>query len=428
MGDKCLTKNLSIMKKMNIQMNCPNCGNNIKLDQLLVKEFEQSIRENLEAELSLRESELNQKREEFKILQQQLSKEKEDVDEIVSERVKSLLHSKEEALKESIRKEVSDERANQLQQLEDELIKKSAQLKEYHGTKAQLERLRREMEEAETRIILEKEKELTERLEQARMTIKEQVQQEHFFKLKEREQIIESLKLKLDEAKRKAEQGSMQGQGEVLELYLENLLRNTFPTDEIIEVKKGELGADCIQKVRTASGVEIGTIVWEAKNTKAFSNSWIDKIKQDGLKSNADVLIIVSSVMPSDLKGKFAIKDGVWICQRDSIVDLCLALRFGMLKIQSALITQENRESKKDLLFDYLTSENFKNMFESILDSFKKIQDSYQQEKLRTQRLWKEREKQLELALANTIEFYGTIKGISSSVPEVQSLDIRPAA
>jgi hypothetical protein len=414
--------------KTNVQ--CKKCGtqNEIDIDQLLVSQFEQGIRKDLEAELLERQSELNEQQEEYQTLFQQLSKDKESVDELVNTRVKSQLHSQEKALKDSIRKEIDEERSAQLQELETELIKKSAQLKEFNGTKAQLERLRREMEEAETRIILQKEQEFTERLEQARSSIKEQTHQESFLKLKEKESVIAQLKEQLDIARRKAEQGSMQNQGEVFEIYLENLLRTTFPSDEIFEVKKGEFGADCIQIARTNTGVEIGKIIWESKNTQSFSNGWISKLKKDNLVAKADVMIIVSSTMPKEAKGKFFIKDGVWICSKESIVDLSLALRFGMLKVQSVMISQEGKESKKELLFDYLTSENFKNTFESILESFKKIQDSYNSEQIKLQRLWAERKKMLEQALASTVEFYGTIKGISSAVPEVKLLELAQAS
>lgn len=428
MEDKCLTKKLSIMKKMNIQMNCPNCGNNIKVDELLVSQFEQSIKKDLEAELSIRESELNQKREEFKLLQQQLSKEKEDVDEIVSERVKSLLHTREETLRESIRKEVGEERANQLQQLEDELIRKSAQLKEFHGTKAQLERLRREMEEAETRIILEKEKELTERLEQARSTIKEQIHQETFLKIKEREKVIEDLKNKLDEAKRKAEQGSMQLQGEIQELEIIELLKELHPHDEIMQSKKGANAADILQIVKTQSGADCGMIYYESKRTKSWSNEWISKFKQDNIHAKADILVLVTNALPKGIQ-RYGIVDGVWVCGFNDVKELSLVLRFGLLKLQQVALTQQGKESKMESLYKYLTSEDFKNVFESILEGFRTLQESHNGEKLKMQRLWKEREKVLERILSNSVEFYGSIKGIAgAAIPEFNLLEFRPAA
>jgi len=405
---------------------CPICGNTI--NKKLVTQFEESIKNDLHAELSRREEELNKKKKEFTQTKQLLEKEKEEFDGMVKAQVHMQMLSKEDTLKESIRKEISEEKALQLEELEKELIKKSAQLQELNKSKAQLEILRRDLEEAETRITLDKEKEFSERLEAARQLIKEQEQKASFLKLKEKEHIIDSLKVKLDEAKNKAEQGSMQIQGEVQELSLEEMLRSLHPTDEILEVPKGKRGADCLQIVKTNQGTEIGKILYESKNTKNFSDAYIEKIKSDNLAAKADIMIIVTRAMPQDIETNFAIKDGVWICSYDSVQDLTLALRFGLLKLQAVAITQQGKDSKMELLYNYLTSEEFKNVFEAILSGFKIIQDSHHQEKLKLQNLWKQREKVLEQILSNTIDFYGSIKGISTSIPDIKMLDFPKAS
>lgn len=413
--------------KTNVKMKCPSCSATINVDELLISQFSDSIRKDLQAELSRKEAELNQERADFKLLSEQLSKEKTEIDDIVSQRVKATLHSKEEQIKESIRKELNEEKSNQLQELENELIKKSSQLKELNGTKAQLERLRREMEEQEAKIVLDKEKELTERLEQARSSIKEQVQQESFLKLKEREKVIEDLKKKLDEAKSQAEQGSMQLQGQVQELEILELLREFHPYDECTQSKTGSNAADILQIVRTASGAECGKIYYESKRTKSWSNDWIKKFKQDNVNTKADILVLVTNALPKDIQ-RYGIIDGVWICSFVDVKELSLVLRYGLLKLQSVAITQQGKETKMEALYKYLTSEDFKSVFESILEGFKTIQDSHHSEKLRMQRFWKEREKVLEKVLSNSIEFYGSIKGIAgAAIPEIQMLDLRQA-
>jgi hypothetical protein len=415
-------------QKTKLNMNCPSCGTNISVDELLVTQFEESIKKDLQSELQLREEELSKKREEYKQLALQLSKEKEDVDDLVNSRVKQLVNSREEALKASIQKEVEDEKKMQLEELENELIKKSNQLQELNGTKAKLQRLQREMEEAETRIILEKEKEMTERLEQARFTIKEQAQQESFLKLREREKVIEDLKNKLDEAKQKAEQGSMQLQGEIQELEIINILQEFHPFDEITQSKKGANAADILQVVRTQNGAECGKIYYESKRTKSWSNEWVKKFKQDNINTKADILVLVTNALPKDIQ-RYGIIDGVWICSFNDVKELSLVLRYGLLKLQSVAITQKGKESKMELLYSYLTSEEFKNVFESIIQGFRTIQESHQSEKLKMQRLWKEREKVLEQVLSNSIDFYGSIKGIAgSSIPEIPMLQFLPKA
>lgn len=414
--------------KTKMKMNCPNCKTEINVDELLVQQFEQSIKKDLETELQKRESELNQKQNEYNELHRQLAKEKEEVDELVNSRVRSQLSSKEEAMKELIRKEINEEKTLQLQELENELIKKSSQLKELNRTKAQLETLRREMEEAETRIVLQKEKELTERLEQARSSIKEQVQQESFLKLKERESVINQLKEQLDIAKRKAEQGSMQLQGEIQELEIIELLTEFHPYDEITQSKKGANAADILQIVKTQNGAECGKIYYESKRTKSWSNEWVKKFKQDNINTKADILVLVTNATPPNIQ-RYGIVDGVWICSFNDVKELSLVLRYGLLKLQSVAITQHGKESKMELLYSYLTSEDFKNVFESILEGFKTIQESHQNEKLKMQRLWKEREKVLERVLSNSVEFYGSLKGIAgSAIPEVKMLDFQQAS
>lgn len=416
------------MKTTNAKMNCPNCGTEINVDELLISQFQDSIKKDLESELQIRKEELSQEKMEFKKLSLEFAKEKETLEESIQAKVKAQLLSREESLKEAIRKEINDEKSLQLQDLESELIKKSAQLKDLNGTKAQLERLRRDMEEAETRIILEKEKELSERLEQARSSIKEQVQQESFLKLKEREKVIEDLKNKLDEAKRQAEQGSMQLQGQIQELEIIELLREFHPYDEVSQSKTGANAADVLQVVRTQSGAECGKIYYESKRTKSWSNEWIKKFKQDNINTKADILVLVTNALPKGIE-RYGILEGVWVCSFNDVKELSLVLRYGLLKLQSVAITQHGKETKMESLYFYLTSEDFKNTFESILDGFKTLQDSHNGEKLKMQRLWKEREKVLEKILSNSIDFYGSIKGIAgSAIPEIPMLgDFRQA-
>jgi hypothetical protein len=409
--------------KTNYKMTCPNCSTTISVDELLVSQFKQSIKRDLEDELLKRETQLKQEKQEFKKLSEQVAREKEEIEEQVSAKVKALLRQKELALKETIRAEINSEKAQQLQDLESELVKKSNQLKELNGTKAQLERLKREMEEKETTIILQKEKELTERLEQARLTIKEQVQQENFLKHREREKIISDLKLKLSEAVRKAEQGSMQLQGEVQELEIIKILQEFHPHDEITQSKKGANAADILQVVKTHNGNICGSIYYESKRVKSWSNSFIPKFKQDNQKQKSDVLVLVTSALPKGIQ-RYGLIEGIWVCSFQDVKELSLVLRFGLLKLQQVAITQQGKESKMELLYKYLCSEDFKGVFESILDGFKRLQDSHHSEQLKMKRLWAERQKVLEQVLSTSAEFYGSIRAIAGkSIAEIPMLE-----
>lgn len=271
--------------------------------------------------------------------------------------------------------------------------------------------------------------EIKQKENELRLKLKEELEMQNHLKVLERENVINQLKEQLDIAKRKAEQFSMQGQGEVFEKHIEDILKTNFQTDEIIEVKKGQLGADCIQIVKSPTGVELGQILWECKNTQSFSNGWIDKLKSDNLKAKAQVMVIVTTTMPKDVKGKFAIKDNVWICTPDSIIELSLGLRYAFLKIQEVLIKQNSIQSKQELLYQYLTSNEFAALFESILSGLQKLQESFDEEKKKITHLWGVRQKHFELLLSNAVGYYANIRGVTSGeAPEIKMLETHPQA
>lgn len=411
------------------QLNCPECNALLNVDELLISQFEESIRKDLQTELQRREIELKNKKDEVQKMFDSVMKEREDVNEIIAKRVREQMDERERNIRETIRKEVNDEKVKQLEELESELARKSSQLVELNQTKAKLQRLSREFEEKEARIHLQMENELSQRLESAKLSMKEQLQMESFLVIKEKETIIESLKKNLEEARQKASQGSMQLQGEAQELVIEETLREMYPNDSIDEIGKGVNGADCIQTVRTKGGIEAGRILYESKNTKQWSDGFIAKLKQDNLTTKADVMVIVTKTMPKDSKGKFVLIDQVWVTTLDNLRDMSLMLRYGLLKTHAVMLTQHNKKDKMGLLYDYLTSEDFKATFESILDGFKNLQSSHNEEQQKLQLLWKRRAKYLEQVLNSTIEFYGSIKSISeNSIPTIEMLEIKKAS
>ncbi len=416
------------MKTKN-QLTCPNCKSQLDIDNLLIEQFSASIKKDLQLELKNREQELKLHKEEFNRMSRELEKEKVDIDQQITERVKEQVKAREESIKENIRKEIQAEKSIQLEELESELQRKSAQLVELNQTKAKLHRLSREFEEREAKIHLQKEQELSKRIEEAKLSIKEQAQMESFLVIKEKESIIESLKSKIEEARQKASQGSMQAQGEAQELVLEEILRDTHSYDTIEEIKKGVNGADCVQVVRTNFGAEIGKIIYESKNTKHWSDEFIKKLKNDNLTTKADIMVIVTKTMPTGSKGKYALIDGVWVTTLVGAQDLSLLLRYGILKTHAVMQTQEGKKEKMSVLYDYLTSEEFKATFESILEGFKSLQDSHSDEQRKLQLIWKKREKYLQQVLSSTIDFYGSIKGISgNAIADIKMLEFNTAS
>jgi hypothetical protein len=399
------------------------------VDELLINQFAQSIRNDLESELKSREEELNQEKKHYAELKVQLSQEKEDVDQQIQQRVKAQLQSREESIRDSIRKEVQLEKSKQLQELENELQSKSAQLIEHNHLKSKMARLSREFEEREAAIHLKMENELSERLKDAKTSIKEELQMASFLKLKEKETIIEQLKSSLELAQQKASQGSMQLLGESQELVLEDQLREAHPSDDITEIKKGVNGADCLQTVRTKTGIIAGTIIYESKRTKQWSDSFVKKLRQDNLTSKADIMVIVTQTMPKGVTGRYALIDNVWVTTLSNIRDLSLVLRAGLLKAHAVSITQTDKKDKMNLLYSYLTSDDFRATFESILDGFHQLQESHVKEQMSLQLMWKKRSKYLQQVLESTIDFYGSIKSIGGeTIGEISMLEIKEAS
>jgi hypothetical protein len=405
------------------KIKCPNCGVEIDVSEILYHQLHEEIQREFEAKLAVREKDIASRLEEVRKERDSLQQEKERLQEVIAREVKQKLKAERSTLEKRLREEIEQEKTSQIEELQKELEIKSNQVKELNRAKAEIERLNREKEELRDQITLEKEKELTEKLNEQKLKIKKQIEEEQYFTIKEKEKIINDLKEQLEEAKRKAEQGSVQLQGEILELEIENLLRGLYPFDDIEEIKKGQRGADVLQTVRTQQGLVCGKIYYESKRTKDFHHAWLKKLKDDNLTVKADILVLVSEAMPEEING-FGLIDGVWVSSFKELKGLSLVLRHGLIQVHHVTMTQQDKGTKMELLYNYLTSPEFKGQFEAIIEGFKSLQDSYHDEKLKIQKIWKEREKQLEKILTNAVNFYGSLKGIAgASIPHIKMLE-----
>ena len=224
--------------------------------------------------------------------------------------------------------------------------------------------------------------------------------------------------------KRKQEQGSMQLQGEVQELAIEEWLMGQFPLDSIEEIKKGARGGDCIQVVNTRARQNCGTIYYESKRTKDFQPSWIEKFKADIRERGANVGVLVTEVMPAGMD-RMGLRDGIWICNYDEFKGLCAVLRESIVQLSMAVSSQENKGDKMHMLYDFLTSNTFRMQVEAIVEGFTSMKNGLDSEKRAMQRIWKEREKQIDKVVTNTIDMYGSIKGIAgNAIQSVKALEL----
>ncbi|MBT9483146.1 MAG: DUF2130 domain-containing protein [Sediminibacterium sp.] len=324
-------------------------------------------------------------------------------------------------MQETVKKSLAADYENQLKLLQQEAADSAEKLKE--SRRKELEFLQKE-QALKTR---EEEMQLTiqRQLMEERSKLKEQLQkeesekislkeQEYQLRTKELEKQIEDQKKLVEEMRRKSEQGSMQLQGEVQELMLEEMLQATFPFDKIEEVGKGVRGADCIQIVRNQFGNESGKIIYESKRTKDFSNEWIEKLKKDMRSHGADVAVIVTQTFPKDME-RFGEKDGVYICTFTEVRSVALLLRNALLKIADARKSQENKGDKMVMLYDYLTGTEFSEQWKAIREGFMSMRQSIQKERDTMERLWKAREKQLEKVLLNAAHIQGSVEGIAGA-------------
>ena len=254
---------------------------------------------------------------------------------------------------------------------------------------------------------------------------KKAVEETSTLAVKEKDETIRQLKEQLEIAHQKAEQGSMQLQGEAQELVIEEYLRDQFPLDRVIEVKKGAMGGDTFHTINTRESVGVGSIYYESKRTKAFNNAWIDKFKQDMINAGADAGILISSVRPTGHDRAVMIK-GIWVCSIEEFKVLCHAVRAQILAVNDAKATQENKTDKMSIMYDYLTSSEFKMQVEAIVDGFSQIQTDLESEKRSMNAIWSKREKQIAKVINNTVGMYGSIKGIGgNAIGEIKSLELK---
>ena len=381
---------------MATEIKCPNCGH----------EFEpsDSIREEVQKELRSKMSEW-QKQQQQKFEAQLLEEKKKTQKET----------------EELIRKSISADFEHKLQIAEKNNKEYEEKLKQAREQQTEFLRKEQELKNKEAELELSVQKKLQEereklageirKLEEQRIAAKET---EFQLRLKEMEEKLEAQKKLAEEMKRKAEQGSMQSQGESQELLLEELLKTSFPFDVITEVGKGVRGADCIQTVRNGFGQECGKIIFESKRTKDFANDWIEKLKADMRSQGADVAVIVTQALPKDMNS-FGEKDGVWICSFIEVKPVVHMLRDAVIKIFNASKSQENKGDKMHLLYDYLTSREFAEQWSAIREGFMSMKVSIQKERDQMEKLWKAREKQLEKVLLNAAHIRGSIEGISGT-------------
>jgi hypothetical protein len=406
------------------KIECPKCGTEINVNEILYHQLEDDLTKKYTAQIAEEKKKYDIEFENLKLLKDDFEKKKQKENEIFQEKLQLKLKEEKLAIEKQIREKLDEEQSEQFAFMQKELLEQSEKLKELNRSKAEIERLKREKDELRESLMVDAEQILNKKLAEEKERIKKIEQDRNELILKELQKQLEDQKRLTEEMKRKQEQGSMQLQGEVQELAIEEWLISNFPLDSIEEVKKGARGGDCIQIVNTRLRQNCGTIYYESKRTKDFQPSWIDKFKNDIRDKGANLGVLVTEVLPSDMD-RLGLKEGIWICTYEEFKGLSKVLRESIIQVSNAMATQENKGDKMSLLYDFLTSNTFRMQIEAIVEGFTQMQKDLESEKRAMQRIWKMREKQLEKVIGNTIDMHSSIKGIAgSAIQEIKLLDL----
>ncbi len=412
----------------NQTITCPNCATEIDISESLYVKLEQKAKKELQNEVNQHRSkykeamdDLKAKEEAIKSQQDKFDKELEKATEV---KVEATLKVEKSRLEQELKAKITSEKEEQMILLQKELAEKSSQVKELNASKAMIEKLKREKDEIESTIKLKTEQMMNEQLRIEKEKISKLADEANALKLKEKDEQMEQLKRSLEDAKRKAEQGSQQIQGEAQELAIETWLSTQFPFDSIDEVKKGAFGADCVQTIHTRELQNCGVLCYESKNAKTWSAEWINKLKQDMLKVHADIGVLVTTVMPNGMD-RMGFVDGVWVCSLEEFKGSASLLRDNLIRAYKTMQKEENKSDKAIMLYQYLTSNEFNMQLSSIVDGYISMKDELEKEKRSLTAIWKRREKTIERMFLNTSEMYGSLQGIAgNSIAHITALEL----
>ena len=374
---------------------CPHCNKKILLSKALTGQIEEKLRKSFDSELKSREREIER---DFK---EQLATEKRQA---------------EKKAKESI--------AIELASLRQQVAEKDETLEEARKQELKLRERQRELEKKEKMMDLEVARKVDDERRKVEEEVVTRITEANHLKDIEKEKQFSDLRKQIEDLKRKAEQGSQQTQGEAVELELEEILRVNFPYDQIEPVGKGIKGADILQRVHTSSGQSCGTIIWESKNTKAWSDGWIDKLKDDQRVAKAEIAALATIVLPKDVP-HFSCIEGVWVTDFSTVIGVASALRANLSQVAMTKLAIEGKSDKMEMLYGYLSGTEFKQRVEAIVESFVTMKEDLDREKRAMETTWAKRDKQIQRVIRNVSGMYGDMQGIiGASLPKIDYLEL----
>lgn len=407
---------------------CPNCRSEIKLTESLAAPLIAEARRQFEQQIAAREADFGRRETALKKAETDLARAQDAIDEQVAARLKAERPGIANAEATKARAALADDleqRDRQLAELQQNLNANNAKLAEAQSAQAEVIRKARLLDDATRELELTVEMKVQENLVNVRDTAKREAEQTLKLKVSEKEAQIAGMQRQIEELQRKASQGSQQLQGEAFELELESMLRNRFPHDLIEPVPKGEFGGDVLHRVLNSSGQVCGTILWESKQTRNWSDGWLAKLRDDQRAARADTALIVSTVLPKGVE-TFDLIDNVWIAGPRFAIPLTIALRESLIGLAGSRQTQEGQQTKMELVYQYLTGPRFRHRIDAIVEKSTDMRDDLNRERKTMMRMWAKREEQLRGVLDSTSGLYGDLQGIvGRAMQEIGSLDVQ---
>jgi hypothetical protein len=408
-------------------LTCPTCRTEIKLTESLAAPLIADTRRRYEAKLAQKESEVAAREAAIRDQQEKLASARQEIDAEVATRLDQERGriAVAEALKAKRLVETDlDARAKEIVDLNEVLRQRDAKLAEAQQVQAELVRKQRELDDARRELDLNVENRVQAGLTKVRDKAKQETEAALGLRVREKEEQIASMQRQIEDLKRKAEQGSQQLQGEVQELALEALLRQRFARDLIEPVPKGEFGGDLIQRVVGPAGQVVGSILWEAKRTKNWSDGWLAKLREDQRTARADIALIVSQALPKDVQ-TFDYIDGIWVTDPKCAVAVAVALRESLLVLSTARLASEGQQTKMEMIYGYLTGPRFRHRIEAVVERFTEMQADLDRERKAMTRLWAKREEQIHGVVETMAGLYGDLQGIAGrSLQEIEGLEV----
>ena len=406
---------------------CPSCGTEIKLTESLAGPLIEATRMEYEEKLTAQNQKFEAREhaiisKEIELAEAQAAQNEKLQDLIEVERGKIVEDEKRKAR--SLATAEINAKSKEVVELQELVKQRTEKLAEAQAVQAELLKKERLLDDAKRELDLTVEKRVQESVATVRSAARAEVEGELKLKVSEKEEQISSMQRQIEELRRKSEQGSQQLQGEVLELELEQTLSAKFPLDVIEPVAKGEFGGDVAQNVCAPSGSRVGTILWESKRTKNWSDGWLAKLRNDQRAANAEISILVTRTLPKNIEN-FGQVDGVWVTAPAFGIGLAVALRQTLLEVAKSKSASEGQETKMELVYEYLTGPRFRHRVEAIVEKFSDMQADLDREKKAMTRLWAKREMQIQNVIESTVGMYGDLQGIAGrALQEIEGLDL----